>query len=142
VSSGYVQQSAEQLYQSGLYKEEVQKAYLRFIEEYPGQKQEVAVAKERLARLTKTLEKVPHKPTFRKIRIPANPGNGVLSPDGKKLAFASEGCIWVVPIHGKVDPDIAGEPVKLTEEMGAWNMSNKMLAWSADGNRIAFTASI
>ena len=81
MSSGYVQQSAEQLYQSGLYKEAVQKAYLRLIEEYPGQKQEVAVAKERLARLTKTLEKVPHKPTFRKIRIPANPGNGVLSPE-------------------------------------------------------------
>jgi Tol biopolymer transport system component len=66
----------------------------------------------------------------------------VLSPDGKNLAFASEGSIWVVPIRGKVDPDIAGTPVRLTEAtetMRAWDMGDT-LALSADGKWIAFNA--
>lgn len=77
------------------------------------------------------------KPIFRKVRIPANPGNGVLSPDGRLLAFASEGSLWVVPISGNVQPDVAGEAVRLTEPMGASNRNNS-LAWSANGNWIAF----
>ena len=77
------------------------------------------------------------KATFRKITIPTNPGNGILSPDGTKLAFESEGSIWVVPVHGKVDPDISGKPVRLTESIGALNSYNS-LAWSADGKWIAF----
>ncbi len=85
-------------------------------------------------------EKVAHKPNFRKIWIPTKPGNGVLSPDGERLAFVSEGSVWVVPVHGKVSPDIAGEPVRLTEPMGAWDVAS-LLAWSADGNWIAFNAS-
>ncbi|MCK4785227.1 MAG: PD40 domain-containing protein, partial [Desulfobacteraceae bacterium] len=84
--------------------------------------------------------KLDHQPNFRKIWIPTKPGNGVLSPDGKKLAFVSEGSLWVVPVHGKVSPDIAGEPVRLTEPMGAWDVAS-LLAWSADGNWIAFNAS-
>ncbi|NIM94685.1 MAG: tetratricopeptide repeat protein, partial [Anaerolineales bacterium] len=83
---------------------EAQKAYQRVIEEYPGQKQEVAIAKERIAKLSKALEEVAYKPTFRKIWIPTKPGNGVLFPDGKKLAFVSEGSLWVVPVPGKVSP--------------------------------------
>lgn len=118
---------------------EAQKAYQRVIEEYPGQKQEVAIAKERIAELSRALEKVARKPTFRKIQIPTKPGNGALSPDGKKLAFVSKGGIWVVPVHGKVSPDIAGEPVRLTESMGAWKMVST-LSWSADGKWIAFNA--
>ncbi len=116
---------------------EAQKAFQGVIDKYPEQTEAVKSAKERIARLAKVLEKVPHKPTFRKIRIPTNPGNGVLSPGGKKLAFTSEGCLWVVPIHGKVDPDIAGAPIKLTEQIGANNTGNT-LAWSADGKWIAF----
>ncbi len=81
-----------------------------------------------------------HQPDFKKIWIPTKPGNGVLSPDGGKLAFISEGSVWVVPVHGKVSPDIAGEPVRLTEPMGAWDVAS-FLAWSADGNWIAFNAS-
>ncbi len=116
-----------------------QKAFQKVVDNYPERQQEVAVAKERISVLSRALERIPSKPTFRKIRIPANPGNGVLSPDGKKLAFASEGCLWIVPIRGKVDPDIAGAPIKLTEQIGVNNLGN-ILSWSADGKWIAFNA--
>jgi Tol biopolymer transport system component len=119
-----------------------QKAFQKVVDNYPERQEEVAVAKERISALSKALERIPSKPTFRKIRIPTNPGNGVLSPDGKNLVFASEGCLWSVPIHGKVDPDIAGAPVRLTEAtetMRAWDWGG-MLAFSADGKCIAFNA--
>ncbi len=116
-----------------------QNAFQKVIDNFPERQEEVAIAKERIAALSKALEKVPRKPTFRKIRIPANPGNGVLSPDSKKLAFSSEGCLWVIPIRGKVDPDIAGAPIKLTEQIGVNNLGN-ILSWSADGKCIAFNA--
>jgi Tol biopolymer transport system component len=119
--------------------QEAQKAFQSVIDKYPEQTQEVALAKERLARIVKALAEETHKPSFRKIRIPANPGNGVLSPDGKLLAFTSQGSVWVVPVHGKVQPDLAGEPVRLTEPMGATNMGN-IMAWSGDGQWIAFNA--
>jgi len=86
------------------------------------------------------LAKPAYQPDFKKIWIPTKPGNGVLSPDGEKLAFISEGSVWVVPVHGKVSPDIAGEPVRLTEPMGAWDVAS-FLAWSADGKWIAFNVS-
>jgi Tol biopolymer transport system component len=122
-----------------------QKAFQKVVDNYPERQQEVAVAKERISALSKALEKIPSKPTFRKIRIPANPGSGggVLSPDGKNLVFVSEGCIWSVPIHGKVDPDIAGAPVRLTEATETIPVrGGDMLALSADGKWIAFNAGI
>jgi Tol biopolymer transport system component len=76
-----------------------------------------------------------HKPHFTKILIPTKPGNGVLSPDGEKLAFVSEGSIWVVPVHGKVSPDIAGEPIRLPGTEKAWHWC---MSWSADGAWIAY----
>ncbi|MFQ6109735.1 MAG: tetratricopeptide repeat protein, partial [Candidatus Aminicenantales bacterium] len=118
---------------------EAQKAYQKVIDNYPEQEQEVALAKEKLARIARSIEKVQNKPTFRKIRIPANPGNGVLSADGKKLAFISEKRLWIIPIVGNVEPDLAGEPITLTEQIEAWNMSST-LAWSSDGKWIAFNA--
>lgn len=116
-------------------KTEAQKAYERVIEEYPGQMQEVSVAKERIAELSKISDSLAHKPTFGKIQIPTKPGNGVLSPDGKKLAFVSKCSIWVVPVQGKVSPDIAGEPVRLPGTEGAWRWG---MSWSADGKSIAY----
>jgi Tol biopolymer transport system component len=77
-----------------------------------------------------------HKPNFRKIRIPTKPKNGILSPDGNKLAFMSDEAVWVVPLHGKVDPDIAGEPVRLAEVPGIWD-NGSLMAWSTDGEWIA-----
>jgi Tol biopolymer transport system component len=183
VSSSSIQQSAEQLYQSGIYKEDVegkleeaiaiyqeiinkypqnspvaakalfhmglcyeklgnqeaQKAYQRLIADYPGQKEEVAMAKERLAGLVKIAASAPRKPNFRKIRTPFSIpqwSGSRLSPDGKILAFGSGNAIWTVPIPGRVDPDLAGEPKELP---GAADVLGDGLSWSGDGKWIAFS---
>jgi Tol biopolymer transport system component len=183
VSSGSIQQSAEQLYQSGIYKEDVEgkleeaiaiyqeiiktypqnnpvaakalfhmglcyeklgnqearKAYERLIADYPGQKEEVALAKERLAKLMKIALPASRKPNFRKIRTPFSIpqwSGSRLSPDGKILAFGSQNVIWTVPIPGRVDPDLAGEPKELP---GAADVLGDGLSWSGDGKWIAFS---
>jgi Tol biopolymer transport system component len=180
VLAGYAQKSADQLLQSGVYKEEVQgdlegaieiyrqilekfpdnravsakaqlhiglcyeklglkqarQAYQRVIEDFPEHRDEVSVARNRLASLKLALAEINRKPTFRKIEIASKPRNGVLSPDGNELAFMSEGAVWVVPLHGKVDPDIAGEPVCLANVPELWE-GGEMMAWSADGKWIA-----
>jgi Tol biopolymer transport system component len=180
VSSGYAQDSAEQLFQSAIYKEnvqgelqsaidiykqilqkfpasratavkaqlhiglcyeklgliEAQQAYQRVINNFPEYRNEVSVARDRLTSLKHVLSALNHKPTFRKIEIASKPQNGILSPDGDKLAFISEGAVWVVPLHGKVDPNIAGEPMRLAEVPGLWD-NGSLFAWSANGEWIA-----
>ena len=115
---------------------QAQQAYQRVIDDYPEHRDEVAVARERLASLNHALAELDRKPTFRKIEIASKPQNGVLSPDGNRLAFISEGAVWVVPLQGNVGPDIAGEPVRLAEVPGVWDYWS-LLAWSADGEWIA-----
>ncbi len=66
----------------------------------------------------------------------------MLSPDGRRLAFISDGSLWVVPIPGKSDPHIAGAPVRLTEPMDAWDVANVSIAWSGDGNWIGFRVAV
>ncbi|MHC4171690.1 MAG: tetratricopeptide repeat protein [Planctomycetota bacterium] len=132
--------AAKALLHIGLCKEklglnEAINAYQKVVDQYPEQQGQVAIAKERIAELSRALEEVAHQPNFRKIWIPTKPGNGVLSPDGKKLAFVSKRSIWVVPVHGKVSPDIAGEPVRLPGTKGAWRWG---MSWSADGKWIAY----
>jgi Tol biopolymer transport system component len=119
---------------------EAQKAFQKVVDNYPEQQQEVAVAKEKLASMAEALEKVPHKPTFRKILIPTKLhqwGRAILSHDGKKLAFESRGNIWIAPLPGNVSPDIVGEPVKLSGTEVAWGYG---LSWSADGKLIAYNS--
>jgi Tol biopolymer transport system component len=187
VSSGFTQQSAEQLYQSGLYKEDVegkleeaisiyqeiikkfpqnspvaakalfhmglcyeklgnqeaQKAYQRLIEDYPGQKEEVVLAKERLAGLTARLEEAPPRPTFRKIRIPTKLSGDIrLSPDGQKISIASpsDRKLWIMPLSGKLGPDFPGQPVELSTENVRVEWSAHI--WSGDGKWIAFNEDI
>ena len=180
-SSGNIQQSAEQLYQSGLYKEEVggeleeaiklyeriiknfpenhpiaakalfhvglcyeklgnkkaQKAYQRLIKEYPGQIQEVNLAKERLSRLVKFTETISHEPTFRKIRIPTKISPEMrLSSDGQKISLETERKLWIMPLSGKLGPDFPGEPAELNTEDVDVDFSAH--AWSGDGKWIAF----
>lgn len=177
---GYAQQTAEDLYQAGLYQEEVQgnlesaidiyrqiledlpgnralgakaqlhvglcyeklgqrqaqQAYQRVIDDYPEHRDEVAVARARLASLNHALAELRRNPTFRQIEIASKPRSGVLSPDGTKLAFVSDGGVWVTPLHGNVDPYIAGAPLQIAAIEDAWD-SLGQLSWSADGNWIA-----
>jgi Tol biopolymer transport system component len=136
--------------QERLGQAEARKAYQRVIDEYPGQQEEVAIARERLSQLARAAAAAPAQPRFRKIQIPAalsplgptpnGPAHSFgarLSPDGKTLAFSSEGAIWTVPVPGKVSPDLAGEPRRLTGAMYAMGLG---LAWSADGRWVAFHA--
>ncbi len=179
-ASAYAQETAEEIYQAGLYQEEVQgdleraiamygrildefpesravgakaqlhiglcyeklgvrraqQAYQRVIDDYPEHRNEVAVARARLADLNHALAELNRQPTFRKIEIASEPQNGVLSPDGKSLAFASDDAVWVVPLQGNVGTNIAGAPVRVADVPGAWNFMN-LLGWSADGEWIA-----
>ena len=141
--------SAEALLHLGMCYEklgnqEAVKTYRRLVSNFPEQKNQVAVARERLARLIQIADKIlgaPVMPKYTKIKMPANPGNGILSPDGKKVAFILDGCVWTIPVSGGVDPLIAGEPKKLTDNIGAWDMSNSF-AWSGDGKWIAVNAEL
>ena len=117
---------------------EAQKAYRKVLDNYPEQEQEIALAKERLNRLL-ALQDVPSKPSFRKIRIPFSIpywSGSRLSPDGKILAFGSRNAIWTVPIPGRVDPELAGEPKELP---GAADVLGAGLSWSGNGRWIAFS---
>jgi len=115
---------------------EAQTAYQQVIDKYPKQTDVVAVARQRLAGIERSLAELNRQPKFRKIEIATKPQNGVLSPEGDKLAFISEGALWMVPLHGRVDPDIAGEPVRVADVPGVWDFYS-LMAWSADGKWIA-----
>lgn len=55
-----------------------------------------------------------------------------LSPDGREIAFAREGDIWVMSTDG-------GDPVRLTNRSGGGeDGGNARPRWSPDGSRIAF----
>ena len=131
------------LYQGMCYEKlgnkEAIKNYQRLVKNYPSQKQEVALARERLSQLIFLAEKVsktPLIPKFTKIKIASNPQNGVLSPDGNRLAFFSEGAVWIIPIHGNINPEVAGEPIRIAEIPDAWDYGS-LMSWSTDGNWIA-----
>ena len=124
--------------------QEAVKAYQRLVSTFPSQKNEVAIARERLLSLMPVdvnTSEILLIPNFTKIKMPGSPGNGMLSPDGKKIAFISEGDVWVVPVSGGVNPYIAGEPKRLTRNIEAWDMSNSF-CWSVNGKWIAFNAEL
>jgi Tol biopolymer transport system component len=118
---------------------EARTAYQTVIDKYPRQQEEVKAAKQRISQLAGAPENATFKPKFRKIRTPFNIpqwSGSRLSPDGKILAFGSGTAIWTVPIPGKVDPDLAGEPRELP---GAADVLGDGLSWSGDGKWIAFS---
>jgi Tol biopolymer transport system component len=118
---------------------EARAAYRRLIAEYPGQKDEVALAKERLSKLESADGSARSLPVFRKVRTPFRIpqwSGGCLSPDGRALVFGSQDVLWTVPIPGNVDPDLAGEPNRLPGTEGTLGQG---LAWSGDGRWIAFS---
>ncbi len=115
---------------------DAREVYRRVIDDFPEQRPEVAAARQRLASLAQELAELRSGPTFRKIEIASKPDNGVLSPDGERLAFVSDGGLWIVPLHGNVDVDIAGQPLRIADVPDAWD-SGSLLSWSANGQWIA-----
>ena len=110
------------------------------VNNFPEQKNQVAIARERLSRLIKIAEKVaetPLSPKYTKIKIPTKLSWSVkLAPDGKNLALVSESKLWVMPLSGNIGPDFPGKPVQInTEDI---NVEWSGLAWSGDGKWIAF----
>lgn len=135
---------AEALFHLGLSNEKLgnKKAkgyYETLVNSFGDQTKFVRIAKERLSQLILLAEKIskaPLVPKFTKIKIASNPQNGVLSPDGNSLAFFSEGAVWIIPIHGNVNPEVAGEPIRIAEIPNAWDFGS-LMSWSKDGNWIA-----
>jgi Tol biopolymer transport system component len=122
-------------------REEAARVYRRLVDDYPDQTEQVAAARRRLATLAKASAATTPGPRFRKLVIPSKPryrSGGMLSPDGTRIAFLAEGAVWTVPVSGQVHPDIAGEPMRLTPGMRAWDNGNRTLGWSPDGERISF----
>jgi Tol biopolymer transport system component len=120
---------------------QARRTYQQLVAEYPEQQQEVAAARQRLAALPREAQAAVPGPAFRRIQIPGKPtrrAGAMLSPDGTRFAFVAEGGIWTVPLTGKICPDIAGEPTRLTPNMGAWDNGNMSFSWSFDGQWIAF----
>jgi Tol biopolymer transport system component len=120
-------------------KEAVQ-AYKRLVSSFPSQKNEVAVARERLARLMPVSDMVAEAhpmPQFTRIKIPTRLSPSViLSPDGKALAHIADKKIWITPLTGSVGPDFPGKPFQLNT--GEVEVEWTGLAWSHDGKWIAF----
>jgi Tol biopolymer transport system component len=122
-------------------QEEAARVYRQLVQDYPDQAEEVAAARQRLATLPKPVAETTSTPRFRKLMVPSKPkyrSGGMLSPDGTRLAFLAEGAVWTVAVSGRVHPDVAGEPVRLTPDMRAWDNGNATLSWSADGKWISF----
>ena len=111
-------------------------AYERLIADFPEQTSEVTVARARLAALAKGSQPATARPIFRRVHTPklSVPGSPQLSPDGRSLAFCSEGAIWIVPLAGEVGSGIPGVPARLP----GVERAQDPVAWSHDGRWLAY----
>ncbi len=120
--------------------QEAVEAYQRLVSDFPTQKKEVAIARERLASLTPVIEKVsltPPIPKFTKIEIPTELSWSVrLSPDGKDLALVSEEKLWIMPLSGNIGPEFPGKPIQVDTD--GIDLEWTGLSWSGDGKWIVF----
>ncbi len=110
---------------------EARKAYERLVRDFSDQGDVAREAQARLAALRAPAE----APKFTKIRVPTKlplEGGPALSPDGQQLAYVTDGALWLLPVHGASDPEIAGPPRRITEPIPAWLQTND-IAWSRDG---------
>ncbi len=118
---------------------EARTAYQKVIDGYPQQHQEVALAREKLARLGAASKEVAGKPTFTKIDLPNRiMWDAQLSPDGKSMIFVSDNRLWMASTSSNLGPGYLGTPRQLdTKGLEAdWPGPT----WSADGRWIAFNA--
>lgn len=118
---------------------EARKAYQRVVTEYADQPDQLTLARARLAAIAAASTPAPERPRFRKVGFPfmlptQNMFFGAaLSPDGKSMALGRQGALLVVPVEGGVGPETTGEPRIVAPAKGL-----SAIAWSADGNWIAF----
>ncbi|MDO9579275.1 MAG: tetratricopeptide repeat protein [Bacteroidales bacterium] len=120
--------------------QEAVKAYERLVNNFPAQKNEVALARERLNRLVQMIavdQKIPLAPKFTQIKIPTKLSRQLaLSPDGKRLLLVSDEKLWIMPLSGNLGSDFPGKPEQLNTDgiKVVW----AGLSWSGDGKSIAF----
>jgi len=116
---------------------EARAAYQKVIDSYPQQHQEVALARERMARLIAASKEDAIKPTFRKIRLPNKiMWDAQLSPDGKSMILVNDKRLWIVPTSSNLGPGYPGTP-RLLDTQGV-EADWPGFTWSADGRWIAF----
>ena len=118
---------------------EATKAYQRLVNNFPGQKNEVAIARERLSRLILITEKVSKTPdvmTNKKIWDDSETYlGGAPSPDGSYLSYVDwdTGDLAIYEIA-------TGKKRRLTNK-GTWDESDEcafMSRWSPDGKQIVY----
>jgi hypothetical protein len=121
-------------------KDEATKAYQKLVNNFPSQKNEVAIARERLSKLILAVEEIartPLTPKFTKINIPTKLSWSVkLSPDGNELALVSDNKLWKMPLSGNLGSNYPGVPVQINTE--GFEVDWSGLSWSKDGKWIAF----
>jgi Tol biopolymer transport system component len=182
VSSGYAQQTAEELYQAGLYQEEVQgnleraidvyrqiledfpnnralgakaqlhvglcyeklgrrqaqQAYQRVIDDYPEHRDEVLVARQRLARLLPVADGGDERGmTFRQIEFDGleDAPFAKLSPDGGRMAYVrheEDGRRYSLRVRSLV----SGDESVLVDSVGTVSL---FVEWSPDGTQVAYS---
>ena len=121
--------------------QEAQKAYRRLIDQYPGQKEEVALARARLAKLEEAeAGRIPERAglIFRKLDFP---GSGAtpqvrLSPDGKKILYI--GIQDDEPRYSIRLLDFATGQGKILVDGIDGNVWTHIFSWSPDGKRIVY----
>ncbi len=182
VASGYAQQTAEELYQAGLYQEEVQgnlesaidlyrqiledfpdnravgaraqlhvglcyeklgqrqaqQAYQRVIDDYPEHRDEVLVARQRLARLTVAVadSRDEQGMTFQQIEFDGLEHSpfAKLSADGGRMAYVhyeEDGRRYSLRVRSLV----SGDESVLVDSVGT---ASVFVEWSSDGAQIAY----
>jgi Tol biopolymer transport system component len=120
--------------------QEAVKTYQRLVNNYPTQKDEVAIARERLNRLVQLMavdQEIPAMPRFTRIKIPSELSwNAASSSDGQRLLLVYDEKLWTMPLSGNLGSDIPGKPIHIgTDDVKVlW----AGLSWSADGKTIAF----
>jgi Tol biopolymer transport system component len=118
---------------------EARKAYQRVVTDYADQADQLTLARARLAALAAASTPAPERPRFRKVGFPFTLSirnvffGAALSPDGKSMALGRQGALLVVPVEGGFGPETTGEPRNVAPAKGL-----SAIAWSADGNWIAF----
>ncbi len=114
-------------------------AYQKVIDSYPQQHQEVALARERMARLVAASKEDTSRTTLRKVHFPNKlTWDAQLSPDGKSVALVNvdDGWLWIAPTSSRLGPGFPGTP-KALDTQGV-QIDWPGFAWSGDGRFIAF----